>query len=117
MALTNWANGDLFSTLRDKFNAVITILTGGTSGQIPVSNGSGDYTWTTLPIPPDPTGNGTKELRVNTGGTAIEYITDFVSPEYNDIAGKVKDIAAASALVAAIASAAIGLLVFVPKIF
>src|SRR5689334_24166537 len=27
--------------------------------------------------------------------TALEYITDFVSPEYNDIAGKVKDIAAA----------------------
>src|SRR5438105_3944929 len=35
--------------------------------------------------------------------TAIEYITDFVSPEYNHIAGKVKDIAAAAALVAAIA--------------
>jgi len=49
--------------------------------------------------------------------TAIEYITDFVSPEYNHIAGKVKDIAAASALVAAIASAAIGLLIFIPKIF
>jgi diacylglycerol kinase len=47
--------------------------------------------------------------------TALEYITDFVSPEYNDIAGKVKDIAAASALVAAIASAAIGLIIFIPK--
>lgn len=49
--------------------------------------------------------------------TAIEYITDFVSPEYNDIAGKVKDIAASSALVAAIASAAMGLIIFIPKIF
>ena len=48
--------------------------------------------------------------------TAIEYITDFVSPEYNDIAGKIKDIAAASALVAAIASATIGLLIFIPKL-
>ncbi len=48
--------------------------------------------------------------------TAIEYITDFVSPEYNHIAGKVKDIAASSALVAAIASAAIGLIIFIPKI-
>ena len=49
--------------------------------------------------------------------TALEYITDFVSPEYNEIAGKVKDIAASSALVAAIASAGIGLIIFIPKIF
>lgn len=49
--------------------------------------------------------------------TAIEYITDFVSPEYNDIAGKVKDIAASSALIAAIASASIGLIIFMPKFF
>jgi diacylglycerol kinase len=49
--------------------------------------------------------------------TALEYLTDFVSPEYNDIAGKVKDIAASSALVAAAASAAIGLIIFIPKIF
>ncbi|MCX6275879.1 MAG: diacylglycerol kinase family protein [Bacteroidetes bacterium] len=47
--------------------------------------------------------------------TALEYITDFVSPEYNDIAGKVKDIAASAALVAAIASAVIGLIIFIPK--
>ncbi len=49
--------------------------------------------------------------------TAIEYVTDFVSPEYNDIAGKVKDIAASAALVAAIASASIGMIIFIPKIF
>jgi len=49
--------------------------------------------------------------------TALEYLTDFVSPEYNDIAGKVKDIAASSALIAAIASASIGLIIFIPKIF
>lgn len=47
--------------------------------------------------------------------TALEYITDFVSPEYNDIAGKVKDIAASAALIAAIASAIIGLIIFIPK--
>ena len=49
--------------------------------------------------------------------TALEYLTDFVSPEYNDLAGKVKDIAASSALIAAIASAAIGLIIFIPKVF
>jgi diacylglycerol kinase (ATP) len=49
--------------------------------------------------------------------TALEYLTDFVSPEFNDIAGKVKDIAASAALVAAMASASIGLIIFLPKIF
>jgi diacylglycerol kinase len=49
--------------------------------------------------------------------TSIEYLTDFVSPEYNDLAGKVKDIAASAALVAAVASAVIGLIIFIPKIF
>ena len=49
--------------------------------------------------------------------TAIEYLTDFVSPEFNDLAGKVKDIAASAALVAAMASISIGLIIFVPKIF
>jgi diacylglycerol kinase len=49
--------------------------------------------------------------------TAIEYLTDFVSPEHNFLAGKVKDIAAGAALVAAIASAIIGLIIFLPKIF
>lgn len=48
--------------------------------------------------------------------TAIEYLTDFVSPEYNDLAGKVKDIASAAVLIAAIISATIGLLIFIPKI-
>lgn len=49
--------------------------------------------------------------------TALEYLTDFVSPEYNALAGKVKDIAASAVLIASIASAAIGLIIFIPKIF
>ena len=49
--------------------------------------------------------------------TAIEYLTDLVSPEYNDLAGKVKDIAAAAVLCAALVSASVGLIIFVPKIF
>jgi len=48
--------------------------------------------------------------------TALEYLTDFVSPEYNHLAGKVKDIAAASAFMAALASTSIGLIIFLPKI-
>lgn len=49
--------------------------------------------------------------------TAIEYLTDFVSPEYNYLAGKVKDIASGAVLVAAVISACVGLIIFIPKIF
>jgi diacylglycerol kinase len=48
--------------------------------------------------------------------TAVEYLTDFVSPEYNDLAGKVKDIAAAAVLFSALVTASIGLIIFVPKV-
>jgi len=49
--------------------------------------------------------------------TALEYLTDFVSPEYNYLAGKVKDIAAGAVLMTAILSACVGLIIFIPKIF
>lgn len=49
--------------------------------------------------------------------TALEYLTDFVSPEYNYLAGKVKDIAAGAVLVVALISVFVGLIIFAPKIF
>jgi diacylglycerol kinase len=49
--------------------------------------------------------------------TAIEYLTDFVSPEHNNLAGKVKDIASAAVFISALCSAVIGLIIFIPKIF
>ena len=49
--------------------------------------------------------------------TAIEYFSDFVSPEYNHLIGKVKDISSSASLIAAIASATVGLIIFIPKIF
>ncbi|MDQ3193105.1 MAG: diacylglycerol kinase family protein [Bacteroidota bacterium] len=48
--------------------------------------------------------------------TSIEFLTDLVSPQYNETAGKVKDIAAAGVLVAAIVALVLGLIVFVPKL-
>ena len=48
--------------------------------------------------------------------TALEYLTDLVSPEYHPLAGKVKDAAAAAVLIAAIGAAIVGLMIFVPKI-
>lgn len=48
--------------------------------------------------------------------TAIETVVDLVMPDINEQAKKAKDIAAGSVLVVAIASAIIGLLIFIPKI-
>ena len=48
--------------------------------------------------------------------TAIEHLTDIVSPDYNELIGKVKDIAAGAVLFAAIAAAIVGLIVFLPHI-
>jgi len=49
--------------------------------------------------------------------TAIEVLVDLVSPDYNPKAKIIKDVAAASVLIAAIGAAIIGLIIFIPKIF
>jgi diacylglycerol kinase len=48
--------------------------------------------------------------------SAVEELTDLVSPEEDKKAGLVKDIAAGAVLVSAIAAAITGLLIFIPKI-
>ena len=48
--------------------------------------------------------------------TALEYLTDLVSPDYHSLAGKAKDVAAAAVLIMALAAAICGLLIFIPKI-
>lgn len=49
--------------------------------------------------------------------SAIEYMVDLVSKDYNPVAGKVKDVAAGAVLIAAIFAIIIGLIIFIPKIF
>lgn len=49
--------------------------------------------------------------------SAIEKLVDIVSPEWNPLAGKVKDIAAGAVLVCAIVAGITGLIVFLPHIF
>ena len=48
--------------------------------------------------------------------TAMEIMVDMISPEFNENAGKIKDIAAAAVLIAAVAAVIAGLMIFVPKI-
>jgi diacylglycerol kinase (ATP) len=49
--------------------------------------------------------------------TAIEYLTDLVSPDYHPLAGKAKDVAAGAVLVVAAGAVVIGALIFAPKLF
>ena len=48
--------------------------------------------------------------------SAIENISDFISPSQDHMIKKIKDLSAAGVLVGAITAAIIGLIVFVPKI-
>jgi diacylglycerol kinase len=46
--------------------------------------------------------------------TSIESTIDLVSPEFHELAGRAKDVAAGAVLIAALGSVVVGLLVFVP---
>ncbi len=48
--------------------------------------------------------------------TAIEFLTDLVSPEFHPTAKKVKDVAAGAVLIVAMGAVIIGSLIFLPKI-
>ena len=48
--------------------------------------------------------------------TALEFLTDLVSPDYHELAGKTKDVAAGAVLFMAIGAAIVGFLIFFPKI-
>ncbi len=47
--------------------------------------------------------------------TALEHLTDLVSPEYHELAGRAKDVAAAAVLFSAMGAAAVGLILFLPR--
>ncbi len=48
--------------------------------------------------------------------SAIERLVDMVSPEWEKIAGEVKDIAAGAVLITAFAAAIVGMIVFLPYV-
>ena len=49
--------------------------------------------------------------------TAVEYIVDMVSPDYHELAGKAKDVAAGAVLLVAMAAAVVAAIIFLPKIY
>jgi len=48
--------------------------------------------------------------------TALEYLVDLVSPEFEKKAGEIKDIAAGAVLISAIAAVIVGILIFLPRL-
>lgn len=55
-------------------------------------------------------------ISAETFNTAIERLADVVQPAQDDRIRDVKDLAAAAVLLCALAAAAVGLIIFVPKI-
>jgi diacylglycerol kinase len=55
-------------------------------------------------------------LALEAVNTAIELLTDLVSPNFHPLAGKAKDVAAAAVLVGAMGALVIGICLFMPKI-
>jgi diacylglycerol kinase (ATP) len=49
--------------------------------------------------------------------TAVEKVADFIHPEYHERIGFIKDIAAGAVFFAAITAIAIGLIIYLPKVF
>lgn len=48
--------------------------------------------------------------------TAIEYLTDLISPAQHPLAGKAKDAAAAAVLLCALTAVIVGSIIFLPRI-
>ena len=55
-------------------------------------------------------------LSAETFNTAIEHLTNLVSPDYHVLAKRTKDAAAGAVLFMAIGAAIIGVLIFLPKV-
>ena len=49
--------------------------------------------------------------------SAIENISDFISPEKHEMIKKIKDLSAAAVLIAALTAVITGLIIFAPKIY
>lgn len=56
-------------------------------------------------------------LGVEGVNTAIEKISDYVQPEFDERIGFIKDISAGAVMWVSIAAAIVGLLIYLPKIF
>lgn len=56
-------------------------------------------------------------LMAETFNSSLETLVDLVSPNYNEKAGQVKDLAAGAVLILSIAALVVGFIIFIPKIW
>lgn len=56
-------------------------------------------------------------LGVEGVNTAVEKLSDFVQPEYDDKIGFIKDISAGAVMWVSVAATIVGLIIYFPKIF
>lgn len=56
-------------------------------------------------------------LALESVNTAIEALCDHVSPQFASLIKQAKDAAAAAVLIAAIAAVAVGVVIFIPKLY
>lgn len=61
--------------------------------------------------------SGTAVLSAEMFNTALEALADIVSPGFNQKVRFLKDVAAGAVLVLSIGAAAVGLLIFIPKLW
>jgi|ERR1700761_5202732 len=69
---------------------------------------TGEWLWIALCI--------TVVLVTELFNTMIEALVDFVSPGFNEVAGRVKDMAAGTVVIAAIFALITGIIIFLPKL-
>lgn len=92
--------------LNFRIHLIATLLVTGAGFYFRLS--AGEWKWIALCI--------TLVLTSELVNTALEVLTDLVSPGHNPKAGMVKDIAAAAVLITAFFSVVIALIIFLPKI-
>lgn len=56
-------------------------------------------------------------LALEAMNSAVEYVVDLVSPDYNELAGRAKDAAAGAVLVASLGAAAVGAIILGGRLF
>lgn len=94
------------SQLNFRIHLVASIVAIGLGFALQIS--VGEWQWIMLSI--------TLVLVTELLNTAIETLTDLVSPTYNIKAGHVKDVSAGAVVVAAVFAFITGLIIFIPKL-
>ena len=49
--------------------------------------------------------------------TAIEKLSDYVQPEYDERIGRLKDMSAGAVMITSILASIVGLIIYLPKLF